>query len=171
MIDEFDVSHLIWAARAAKESVDTSTQCGACFVTYGYGKTKFPSYGPYLDCNSPTSGFESLVAVDREYKSAFMEHAERKAIYSAARRGHSTGNGCLYATWAACPDCARAIILSGITRVVTFQSTYDLTPERWKKQIDLGIEMMKASGIQIDYYQDKLPNPVTILFDGKELTL
>ncbi len=48
----------------------------------------------------------------------WFEHGERNAIYNAARMGVSI-NGCtLYVNRYPCADCARAIIQSGIARVV-----------------------------------------------------
>ncbi len=47
----------------------------------------------------------------------WFEHAERNALYNAARMGTSV-NGCtIYINRYPCSDCARAIIQSGIARV------------------------------------------------------
>lgn len=48
----------------------------------------------------------------------WIEHAERNSIFNAARMGTST-NGCtMYVSHFPCVDCARAIVQSGIVRVV-----------------------------------------------------
>ena len=44
----------------------------------------------------------------------WMEHAERHAIFEAARRGLATAGGHLTTTFFPCIDCARAIVDSGI---------------------------------------------------------
>jgi dCMP deaminase len=57
---------------------------------------------------------------DRPLKYEFTEHAERNAIYNAARVGTPI-NGCvMYLNWwpLPCPDCARALIQAGITEVI-----------------------------------------------------
>lgn len=47
----------------------------------------------------------------------WFEHAERNAIYNAARIGVSVSDCTLYVNRYPCADCARAIIQSGIRRV------------------------------------------------------
>jgi dCMP deaminase len=56
---------------------------------------------------------------ERPEKYFWFEHAERNAIYNAARIGVSTLGCTMYMTCAMpCADCARAIINAGITRIV-----------------------------------------------------
>jgi tRNA(Arg) A34 adenosine deaminase TadA len=43
----------------------------------------------------------------------WMEHAERHAIFEAARRGVATAGACLTTTFFSCIDCARAIVDAG----------------------------------------------------------
>lgn len=54
----------------------------------------------------------------RPEKYSWFEHAERNAIYSAAEEGISLKNSKMYCNYLPCPDCARAIIQSGITEVI-----------------------------------------------------
>lgn len=54
-------------------------------------------------------------------KLLFVEHAERSTIYYAALIGVPLAGCTLYCTSCPCADCARAIILSGIKRVVAFK--------------------------------------------------
>jgi len=48
----------------------------------------------------------------------WFEHAERNAIYNAARAGTALGGCTIYVNRFPCADCARAVIQSGIVRVV-----------------------------------------------------
>ena len=48
----------------------------------------------------------------------WIEHAERNAVYNAARSGAAVAGCTIYVTRFPCADCARAIIQSGICRVV-----------------------------------------------------
>lgn len=48
----------------------------------------------------------------------WVEHGERNAIYNAARIGISLRNCTIFINRYPCADCARAIIQSGITKVV-----------------------------------------------------
>lgn len=56
---------------------------------------------------------------ERPEKYFWFEHAERNAIYNAARIGVSTLGTTMYMTCGiSCADCARAIISAGIKKVV-----------------------------------------------------
>lgn len=57
---------------------------------------------------------------DRESGEKFYwsEHAERNAIYNAARAGVSVSGCTLYVNRFPCADCGRAVIQSGISRLV-----------------------------------------------------
>jgi dCMP deaminase len=89
---------------------------------------------------------------DREQKLLYIEHAERAAIYQAVKAGFSTEGATMYCPWAACHECARGIIISGIDKVVVHKERMDLTPERWKKSVDSALEMLTNAEIMVDYY-------------------
>jgi len=100
-----------WAAK----SKDRSTKVGAVIVGPDHeqrssGFNGFPrKVDDTVDCRH-----------DRPLKYDFTVHAETNAIYNAARMGTST-NGCvLYLNWWPwpCPNCAGAIIQSGIHTVI-----------------------------------------------------
>lgn len=67
------------------------------------------------------------------------EHAERNAIAYAARYGQGTDGADLYCTHAPCVDCARAIINSGICRVL-YRTPYRLTD---------GLDLLEKAGVEI----------------------
>ena len=48
-----------------------------------------------------------------------MEHAERNAIFEAAKLGAATKSATLATTFFPCIDCARAIVQAGIARLCT----------------------------------------------------
>jgi dCMP deaminase len=55
----------------------------------------------------------------------WMEHAERNALYEAARRGVATEGAVLATTFFPCIDCARAIVQSGVAFLCTPASALD----------------------------------------------
>jgi dCMP deaminase len=66
-------------------------------------------------CNTFPAGVRDLEerhAGDGRF--VWMEHAERHAIFAAARRGLATAGGHLTTSFFPCIDCARAIVDSGI---------------------------------------------------------
>jgi dCMP deaminase len=55
----------------------------------------------------------------------WMEHAERHAIFEAARRGVATDGGHMTSTFFPCIDCARAIVEAGIVCLDTYAPAFD----------------------------------------------
>jgi len=91
---------------------------------------------------------------ERPEKYFWFEHAERNAIYNAARIGVSTKGCTMYMTCdISCADCARAIINSGIRRVV-FTPSQKQWPEIWQESAKRSIEMLREAGVKIDYYEN-----------------
>jgi dCMP deaminase len=81
------------------------------------------------------------------HKSLWVEHAERNAIYASAKAGIKTEGMTLVARWASCADCARAIIQSGITRVVR-HGGYS-TPEHWKESCAIGDALLTEAEVEV----------------------
>lgn len=69
---------------------------------------------------------------ERPAKYDWTEHAERNAIYHAARSGIALKGSRMYLPWFPCMDCARAIVQSGIIELIAFAP--DTKDERWGQQ-------------------------------------
>jgi len=100
----------------------------------------------------------------RPAKYQFVEHAERGAIFAAAKAGIRTHNATLYCPWFACADCARAIILAGITRVVGHTVPRSQANGRWAESIAAADQMLRESGVQIELLDERLG--VSYTFNG-----
>lgn len=87
---------------------------------------------------------------ERPAKYSWTEHAERNAIYNAAKLGISLDGCTAYVNWFPCIDCARAIVQSGIIRLVGLQP--DHADERWGSDFKLASDMLQESGIGIVLY-------------------
>ena len=108
---------------------------------------------------------------DRELKNAITGHAERDAIYFSARGRYSTADATMIALWAACPTCAEAIITSGIARLFRLKWYTDNTPDRWRKSVELGDEMLSRAGVDVIDWVGKFGEGYGPLrFDGKPVT-
>lgn len=83
--------------------------------------------------------------LSRPAKYSWVEHAERKAIYQAARRGISLRGATMYLTLAPCTDCARAIVEAGITGLVCPEPDYD--HPRWGENQAIAIEILDEGGV------------------------
>ncbi len=103
-------------------------------------------------CNSFPRG-----VVDNEQRHAgngrliWMEHAERNAIYAAARSGMGTDGATLASTFFPCLECARAIVQAGITQLLTLPP--DLTDPVWGESFGPSTTMLAEGGIEITYVQ------------------
>jgi dCMP deaminase len=160
--DLTDRNFLVAAYMMAGASPDPSTQNGSILVDedgiiIGKGCNTFPHWRN----EKP----ERLVS---PLKYSFVEHAERSAIYYAAKSGGYCRNATLYCPWFACTDCARAIICAGIKRVVGHQRMMDKTPERWKESISNAMAMLEEAGITMVLIQGDLPEAPRIRFNGEE---
>ena len=96
---------------------------------------------------------------ERPEKYYWMEHAERNAIYNAARIGVSTKGCTMYMTCGIpCADCARAIINSGIEKIVIEECGMGSGAKdgRWTEHGLRSITMFIEAGMTIEYYGDSV---------------
>ncbi len=156
--------YLTWAYRTAAHSPDPSTQNGAVIaIPHSAGVAELIE-----DCNRfPTFVECTPERLERPIKYAFIEHAERNAIYKAARFGHALNGLTMYCPWFACADCARGIIQSGITRVIGHKKMFDQTPEHWKESIANAFTMFKEAKVEFELIECDLPEAPKILFNGE----
>ena len=94
-------------------SKDPSTQIG-CVIVGPAREIRSTGY------NSFPRGIRDDVPerLERPEKYLWIEHAERNAVYNAARHGASLEGCTLYCQLTPCMDCARAIVQAGISEVV-----------------------------------------------------
>jgi len=135
---------------AEKFSTDPSTNNGAIIVN---DEGKVLSYG----ANHFPRGIKNLPERwERPAKYQYVEHAEREAIFMAAREGIKVEGTIMYCPWYACPDCARAIIETGVREVVGHQFTIDNTPERWMGIINIAWNMLTEAGVKWRFVNGKI---------------
>jgi deoxycytidylate deaminase len=174
MAHEDDIEWLRTAlAHAAAYSDDPRTQNGAVIVAQPGG---YPLGEPHFVVAAncfPVGGIGRIQVTDERLdpatKLTYMEHAERGAIYRAAAARVTTWGSTMYCPWFACVDCARAIICSGIKRVVGLQKPRAITPERWRATIAEADELLREAGIVVDLLDVEVG--VEILFNGEKVTL
>lgn len=81
-------------------------------------------------------------------KLLYAEHAERNAIYHAARLGVSVKGCILFTTMFPCADCTRGMIQSGITEVVT-PRPYE--SDTWGESFKASLKMLKEAKVKVTY--------------------
>lgn len=89
----------------------------------------------------------------RPAKYLYTEHAERNAIFSAAKNGVSLRGSIIYLEWFPCADCARAIIQSGISAIVCGKP--DLETPKWGEHFKVSLELFKECGVHVKYREDE----------------
>lgn len=147
----------------ASRSPDNSTQLGAVIVN----KSGFIEFSTF-SFNGFCWGWEPTAEdYERPRKYQVTEHAERRAIYKAANTGIALHGCTLYSTWAACTDCARAIVETGIAKLVRHHPPQDDAVDRWLESVALGDEIMKYGGVEIIDVHGPIADAVSILRGGE----
>lgn len=108
------IKYLEVAHAVSKLSKDESTKVGA--VILGKDSMEIRSLG-YNGAPRGCSADEDAARSARPEKYFWFEHAERNAIFNAARIGTPLAGSTLVVTHPPCMDCARAIVQAGIREV------------------------------------------------------
>lgn len=136
------------AEQVKLKSKDESTQIGA--VVVGEDKevlsTGYNSFPRGLDDSSKERQ-------ERPEKYFWIEHAERNAIYNAARIGVSLKNSTIYLTSGLpCMDCARGIVNSGITTIYCKTVCTTKNKEKWVESQTKSLQLLNECGVEVIYY-------------------
>jgi dCMP deaminase len=145
--DTWDVRFMRLAAEVASWSKDKSAKTGCVIV--GPEKlirsTGFNGFVRGADDGRPERH-------ERPAKYSWTEHAERNAIYNAARLGIPT-EGCIcYVNWFPCIDCARAVVQAGIIRLVGLEP--DLNDQKWGGDFVFARAMLEEAGVSVDFLSE-----------------
>ena len=129
-------------------SKDRSTKVGAVIVDQD---NRVVSFG----YNGFPSGFDDTIEErhERPVKYDYTEHAERNAIYNAARVGVSTKGCTIYLHWFPCHECSRAIIQSGISKIVCVKPS-DTESDKWKRSFELASQILKEGGVEVELFEE-----------------
>ena len=93
---------------------------------------------------------------ERSAKYKWTEHAERNAIYNAAANGYPTKGCTMILQWYPCADCARAIIRSGIAKLVCVEPNWN--DPIWAEDFAVVREMLEESSVYVEFYwEDERP--------------
>lgn len=110
------------AVLSAQRSKDNNTQVGACIVNSNHKIVAVGYNGMPIGCNDDDMPWEREGETSLDTKYPFVCHAELNAILN---RNCADLNGCtLYVTLFPCNECAKAIIQSGVKKVVYGSNKY-----------------------------------------------
>jgi dCMP deaminase len=141
-IADWDEFFMRIAAIGARKSKDCGSQVGAVIV---------------LDKQVISIGYNGLPRgvtddipsrLERPEKYLWHEHAERNAVYNAARVGSPTLGSSMYVTMHPCADCARAIVQAGVSRVVIWNDN-PFNDGRWGATATVR-DMFAESGTRVE---------------------
>lgn len=145
-----EAAFLAIARRVAEESPDRSRKTGAVIVD---------AFGDIVSvgCNTLPDGVEhSDEFLSRPAKYDWTEHAERNAIFEVAKSAGKSTDGCtMVLPWFPCAHCARAIVQSGIKRVVAPYP--DVTDPNWGEEFKTALRMLEKKGVTFDHFIDDRP--------------
>jgi dCMP deaminase len=147
---------------ARKHSHDPRTHVGAILVSCR-------GVPVYAANQLPPGVVKTIARLEPPFKYAYIEHAERNAIYAAASAGICTQGATLYAPWFSCANCARGIICAGVKEVVGLASLRAATPERWEQDIAMAERMFIEAGIATRWLAGTVGE--TIRFDDRDITV
>lgn len=144
-----DAELLAMAKAFAVHSTDRSRTVG-CVIATRNGEVLTAGY------NAFPAGVDVTVEArhDRPAKYLWTEHAERNAIYSAAKQGIALAGSTAYVPWFPCMDCARALIQSGVVRLVAYSPDFEDT--KWGDEFRSVVTMLSEGGVQVEYAEGKM---------------
>jgi dCMP deaminase len=140
---KWDKRYLTLAREVSKWSKDPSKKIG-CLIVGDKGQIISQGYNGF-----PRGISDSKARYNtREIKYKYVVHAEANAIYNAIHNGASVAGATIYVTGLpVCHECAKAIIQTGISRVVM-----DCLPEgTWGESGELSLKMFKEVGIEVTH--------------------
>ena len=145
-LDKWDIRFIQLAHLVKEWSKDPSTKCGCVLVC----NRRIVSSG----FNGQPAGLSDDLSLlnDREYKLNVVIHAEKNAIFNAAKNGASTEGAVAYVNFHPCSQCASALIQSGVVQVVC--PNPESGPERWRANFKLANDLLYEAGVKVTYYSE-----------------
>ncbi len=135
------------ALLSAKRSKDPSTQVGACIVDDENKVVSIGYNGMPRHCDDTKLTWEKGEDLNNKY--LYVCHAEFNAILNTRDGSHL--NGCkIYVTLFPCNECAKAIIQTGIKKVIYLSDKYqDQLSTRASKKL------FEVAGVEIEQYKGR----------------
>ena len=130
----------------AQRSKDRSKQVGCVIVTEDLEQEISKGWNGFIR----GADDEDVYLHERPQKYRWSEHAERNAIYNAARLGRSTLNSVAFMNWFPCIDCARALHQAGVKKIY-WSDDYDMNDARWYHSFQTSKRILTECGVELKY--------------------
>lgn len=143
----WDEYFMTLALLTAKRSKDPSTQVGACIVDDENKVVSIGYNGMPRHCDDTKLTWEKGEDLNNKY--LYVCHAEFNAILNTRDGSHL--NGCrIYVTLFPCNECAKAIIQTGIKKVIYLSNKYeDQLSTRASKRL------FEVAGVEVEQYKGR----------------
>lgn len=139
---DWDRRFIDLALHIANWSKDRSTKVG-CVIVGDHNEILAVGYNGFARGADDENGDRH----ERPAKYEWTEHAERNAIYQAARVGISLNGARMYLPWYPCMDCARAIVQAGISELIAFKPNLD--DPRWGQDFRNSALLFSEAGVRV----------------------
>jgi dCMP deaminase len=146
--NNWDIFFMKMVYLIADKSKDPSSKIGALIINDNNQIVKIGYNGFPVNVNDSI-----LTRYQRPEKYQYTAHAEANAIFFAARDGVKTENCKIYTNMLCCIECAKAVIQSGIKKVVYHKQYYDIwmndNRAQWNGHDAITRTLFQESGVQI----------------------
>jgi dCMP deaminase len=139
------------ARHVAEWSRDPSTKVG-CVIVSPSNEIRSVGYNGF-----PRNVEDASHRLARPEKYSWIEHAERNAIYAAARAGVPLEGCKMYTDWFPCVECARAIVQVGIKELFCREPNW--TDTQWGESFRTSRTMLEEAAILVRFVGE--PNHIT----------
>ena len=141
-MNNWDIKFIEQAKVVAEWSKDTNRKNGAVIVNKDNIVISQGYNGLPIGCDDSD---ETRFVQPTKY--LFTEHAERNALYFAARIGVSVKGCRMYTTMFPCADCARGMIQTGITKLIA--PTPDVDHPKWGPHFKAALVMLEEANVEV----------------------
>lgn len=142
--------YMTLAYMMAMKSKDPRTKLGAVVIGLD-GETRSTGYN-----GIPRGVLDIESRMEGEEKYKWIEHAERNCVFNASLSGTSL-KGCeMYTQQIPCSDCARAIVQSGIKKVIIHDEWNRVNTTKWVEDSVVSRAMFQESGVVLVEWSGKL---------------
>jgi len=90
---------------------------------------------------------------ERPLKYKWTEHAERNAIFGAARAGIALLGCRMYLPWFPCMDCARAIVQCGVVQLICVKP--DFSDPQWGDDFTVVPRLLEEGGVDLRFVTEE----------------
>lgn len=110
---------------------------------------------------------------ERPEKYFWFEHAERNAIYNAAKSGIKLDGCIIYTAGIPCMDCARAIVQAGIKKVIVHKSYVDSQKtqgyELWNEHARRTITLFNEASVILEFFDGDIIRNIVGMRNGEPI--